>query len=566
MTSQIAVVTMVYNEPVFLPIWRAHYGKVAGEARCYVIDHGSDDGSTADLGEINVVRIPRSPMHDQKRARFVSDFVSGLLEWYDIVIYTDVDEFLVANPERWEDLSAFCASFTGDAINCLGFEVCELPGVEGPLLPSVPILRQRRWARFSLAMCKPLLVRSRVMWEPGFHSSNHPMVFGDLILFHLHNCDRSIALERQAKTRAMPWGDGPQDHYQRWDDKRLLAMLDSVRGLDRIGDCTFRATDGYIQPVLTEVLAFWQRDELKRHLFYYHRIEIPPRLFEIPEHFANALPSSDGGTALPEQGRTVTSATKEVHCTMPEEGLAERMVQEPHSSDLRYAEVRCGERVLRFAVKHPNDYIERHHIQGRLYEAEVLASLNHVIPDEAVIADVGANVGNHTLYFAAIRSAKRVVPFEPNPILNAALVRNVALNGLKNVDLAVSAFALGRTESDARLVVTDDNNWGNGHLALLPSEGGAASVQYETIVRVRPLDSFNFDRLDFIKIDVEGFEIEVLRGGLSTLSRHHPVIFVEVGSSRAAKLIELLKGLNYEIIDYYTTYRGQRNYLFVPGA
>jgi FkbM family methyltransferase len=557
---------MVYNEPVFLPMWRAHYGNMVGEANCYVVDHGSDDGSTTDLGSISVIRIPRSPMHDQKRARFLSDFVSGLLEWYDVVAYTDVDEFLVADPERWTDFSAFCAELTGDAINCLGFEVYELPGVDGPLLPSVPVLRQRRWARFSLAMCKPLLVRSRVSWVPGFHASNHPMAFGDLFLFHLHNCDKGITLQRQAKTRAMPWGDGPPDHYQRWDDTQLLAVLNAVAGLERISDCTFRADDRQIQPILAEALAFWQMEPAKRHLFYFHRIKVPLLLFEIPERFVDALPCLDNGRAPPQREPLATGPAIGGQASIPEKVSAERAAPERPSDDACPAEVRCGDRVLRFAITHPKDHIERHLIEGRIYEADVLASLDHVIPDDAVIADVGANVGTHTVYFAAIRSARRVVPFEPNPILNAALVRNVALNGLKNVDLSMSTFALGRTEWQARLVVSHDENWGNGHLAVLENEEEEAPVSYEAIVQVRPLDSFAFDRLDLIKIDVEGFEVEVLRGGMKTLSLHRPVVFVEVGSSRAAELIKLLKGLGYEVIDYFTRYKGQRNYLFVPGG
>jgi exoribonuclease II len=74
MSKRTAVVTIAYNEDVLLPLWVRYYARQFGEESCYVIDHGSDDESTKNLGQINVVRIPRSPMHDKKKAKFISNF------------------------------------------------------------------------------------------------------------------------------------------------------------------------------------------------------------------------------------------------------------------------------------------------------------------------------------------------------------------------------------------------------------------------------------------------------------------------------------------------------------
>lgn len=99
--APLAIVTMVYNEPVFLPLWLRHYTVQAEPRHCYVIDHGSSDGSTAPEQlppGLNLVRIPRSPQDDSRRCQFMSNFCAALLVWYETVIYVDVDEILVADP------------------------------------------------------------------------------------------------------------------------------------------------------------------------------------------------------------------------------------------------------------------------------------------------------------------------------------------------------------------------------------------------------------------------------------------------------------------------------------
>ena len=79
MLPRIAAVTMAYNEPDFATLWAAHYGAEVGARHCFIIDHGSDDGSLEALGGVNIVAIPRSPQDDARRAKFVSAFCASLL-------------------------------------------------------------------------------------------------------------------------------------------------------------------------------------------------------------------------------------------------------------------------------------------------------------------------------------------------------------------------------------------------------------------------------------------------------------------------------------------------------
>ena len=232
---RLAAVTMVYNEAVLLPLWQRHYARQVGAAHCYVLDHGSFDGCADDLRPASVIRLPRSPHDDARRARAVSRICEGLLEWYDAVIYTDVDELVLADPARHADLRAFAATNDAAAVTAIGLNVMQMP-TEPPLDPQRAVLAQRAYAAFSSALCKPVLIRRPVTWAPGFHCADAPLRFDDLFLFHLRYCDRDAALMRLAKTRDMPWSDRSAGAHQRVSDAEFAQMLDNFARMERRDD------------------------------------------------------------------------------------------------------------------------------------------------------------------------------------------------------------------------------------------------------------------------------------------------------------------------------------------
>ena len=250
MPPRIAAVTMVYNEPDFLPLWRRHYARLVGAEHCHVIDHGSDDGSTAALGAVNRLRLPRSPQDDVRRARFISRFCAGLLEWYDWVIYTDVDELLIPDPRLYPDLASFCAGARAEVIHAIGLNLHHLPE-EPPLDFSRPLGPQRRWVRFSGAMCKPALIRRAVNWAPGFHGADAEVTFAPLYLVHLRWFDRDLGLRRLAKTRAMPWADAAAAPWQRAPDHAFEALFSVFASMPRVEVVDFSLA----APPIAEALA-----------------------------------------------------------------------------------------------------------------------------------------------------------------------------------------------------------------------------------------------------------------------------------------------------------------------
>ncbi len=230
MPPRVAAVTMAYNEPDFAACWARHYASELGCRNCYIIDHGSSDGSLEGLG-VNLVRIPRSPQDDTRRAHFLSQFCSSLLSWYDAVIHVDVDEILVACPDRYSSLASYCAADHRPVVNAIGLDLLHRPDHERPLSPGLPVTTQRRWLRFSSAMCKPVLIRIPTEWAPGFHSVPAAPAFGELYLFHLRYIDLNRGLLRLDKTRAQPWEQQDAGAHQRMSDADWTTMLRAMAGL-----------------------------------------------------------------------------------------------------------------------------------------------------------------------------------------------------------------------------------------------------------------------------------------------------------------------------------------------
>jgi hypothetical protein len=230
---KLAAVTMVYNEPDYLDLWCRHYARQVGAENCYVIDHGSDDGTTDDLGEVRVTRLERSPFDDTGRAQLISEFCGALLKTYDVVVHADVDELLVADPRYHRHLTDCAQAMRGPVAHAVGLDLWHVADSEPPIDIAVPISLQRGWCWFNSALCKPAMIREPVQWSPGFHSVDAPLAFEHLNLFHLRYFDVERGLRRLAKTRAMPWANADAGGHQRWPDQTWINQVNGVASLPR---------------------------------------------------------------------------------------------------------------------------------------------------------------------------------------------------------------------------------------------------------------------------------------------------------------------------------------------
>ncbi len=138
----------------------------------------------------------------------------------------------------------------------------------------------------------------------------------------------------------------------------------------------------------------------------------------------------------------------------------------------------------------------------------------------SIAVDIGAHIGSYTLPLA--RTFKTVIAFEPNPYNRYILNLNVKLNKLSNV--RVEPVALSNMTGVVPLYVQSDQG---GTSSLNKKHYG---IHYDKIVRVKVLrlDDFGFRNVGFVKIDVEGEELRVLKGASDTIERSKPVLGVEV--------------------------------------
>jgi FkbM family methyltransferase len=156
----------------------------------------------------------------------------------------------------------------------------------------------------------------------------------------------------------------------------------------------------------------------------------------------------------------------------------------------------------------------------------------HFIGAGAIVLDIGANIGAHTIPIAQlVGSGGVVVAFEPQPTLHKILCANLVLNSIPNV--LTYAMALGDCEGECLIPVLDysqSNNFGGIGMDMV-EEGEA--------VPLSKLDAFQLERVDFIKLDVEGFESKVLAGAIDTIARCRPIMYIE--NDRAEKSAELIQ-------------------------
>ncbi len=203
-----AAVTFVYNETVNLPIWTKYYGELFGRQNLFVLDRSSTDGSTEDLGLINVIKLDHSAFDEDSKTHLMSMFHSALTAVFDAVIVTDCDEILVPDPDYFPNLCAYIESMEQDYVNAMGVDIIHMITEEAPIDLSRPILSQRQFGRFHAPECKNLLSRVPVRWLPGLHSSNLAPKFDPrLINFHLKFMDYGSAVKRQDINLKTQWSE-----------------------------------------------------------------------------------------------------------------------------------------------------------------------------------------------------------------------------------------------------------------------------------------------------------------------------------------------------------------------
>jgi hypothetical protein len=209
-----AVLTLVRNERIFLPIWLRYYRQFFSAQDIYVLDHQSTDGATE--GD-DFMRIPvsRSAFGVGWQRDIVQCYQHELVGRYDVVLCADADEIVAPDP-RLGDLGAYIDRFDEDFVTCQGYEVFHDRDHEPSFDPARPVLAQRFTWYANPSYSKPALARVPMLWHGGFHKRVDGRTNNDphLYLIHLHRMDYDICLARHHDRICFPLEQ--TDHDQGW--------------------------------------------------------------------------------------------------------------------------------------------------------------------------------------------------------------------------------------------------------------------------------------------------------------------------------------------------------------
>jgi FkbM family methyltransferase len=181
-------------------------------------------------------------------------------------------------------------------------------------------------------------------------------------------------------------------------------------------------------------------------------------------------------------------------------------------------------------IKNPTEHIQKHWAQGNFYEASRIGVLNYVYsqePNGGVYIDIGASIGNHTLFFAMVKQARMVLAFEPYLPSYEHLEENLKLNQLKNV--YTFNVALGSEDKEGMMIPINTANVGMVQVAEGKHLQGEACV-------IKTLDSFDIPNFDVMKIDAEHYNEELLKGAKETLTRGTGNVYIECETKEILEL------------------------------
>lgn len=196
---------------------------------------------------------------------------------------------------------------------------------------------------------------------------------------------------------------------------------------------------------------------------------------------------------------------------------------------------------------HTNESVK---LYGEYSEAEVDV-FRHFVQKDSVVIDAGALFGCHTLALSELCPEGIVFAFEPQRIPFQILCANLAFNSVLNVDAVQAALQDSNGMSmmkqlDPKFPVA----WG------MNQTGAREGVP----VAALKLDGYSFTKLDFIKLDVEGDEPRAILGARESLTRLHPVLYVEFNWNENA-IVTLLRAADYQLFLHHAPANREPNYL-----
>ena len=220
---------------------------------------------------------------------------------------------------------------------------------------------------------------------------------------------------------------------------------------------------------------------------------------------------------------------------------------------------------------------------ARQYHAELGDELRAIIADDAVVVDVGAHAGQHAKLFAAMVPKGHVYAFEPGLYALSILEIVRRWRRLDNVTTVPLGLSDKPSVETLHVPLKRSGSMGFGLSHMGPDHSGRKVVSEQ--IKLTTLDVFaaeqSLTRVDFIKVDIEGWELNFLKGAMGTIAKFLPTLLLEVTHGSLARagatpqqIFDLLLPLGYQAFETRKSrnyvmrrvdgFESEADYLFVP--
>lgn len=199
------------------------------------------------------------------------------------------------------------------------------------------------------------------------------------------------------------------------------------------------------------------------------------------------------------------------------------------------------------------DFIDWHILFFGSYEKDLVAVLKKIVKPGMIIIEAGANTGSETFILGKLTGSEgKVLAFEPVGHIYQKLLVNKKLNP-EISSVQIFENALGGQNETISLYIADTELSNQGMSSKIKFEEAVDSIQVKQYTIDHFAEEQQLDKVDLIKIDVQGAEAEILYGASKVLAKHHPIIVLEADGhldsqfNVAENLFALLTNLNYEL-------------------
>jgi FkbM family methyltransferase len=179
-----------------------------------------------------------------------------------------------------------------------------------------------------------------------------------------------------------------------------------------------------------------------------------------------------------------------------------------------------------------NDWVGGSIINGTPWEQHITFFLKRNLKKNSIFFDIGSNYGWHSITTSHL--CEKIYSFEPQKYVFEIQKDNISQNNIDNIEL----YNIGIGNKNEYREMNPINYNDSVNVGDLSVGIGGEKIEIKTI------DSLNIDKVDFIKIDVQGYEKFVLEGGTNTLNKNKPILIIEMENHQ-------LKKFNYDVTDLF---------------